>query len=100
MAESTSGQDKENPVNWLASHVGKVAAFAHVGSCHLDLMRSQCCKFNKHLFVEVNFGLASIFFQQKNKENSEQESISKKSKKKKEKKKRGPRLSHAELWDI
>ena len=60
-------------------------------------MHSQCCIFNKHLIVEVNFGLASTFFQQKNKENSEQESISKKSKKKKEKKKRGPRLSHAEL---
>lgn len=60
-------------------------------------MHSQCCIFNKYLFVEVKFGLASIFFQQKNKENSEQESISKKSKKKKEKKKRGPRLSHAEL---
>jgi len=61
-------------------------------------MRSQCCIFNEHLFnVEVKFGLASIFFQQKNYENSEQESISKKSKKKKEKKKRGPRLSHAEL---
>lgn len=67
---------------------------------HLDLMHSQCCIFNKHLFVEVKFGLASIFFQQKNNENREQESISKKSTKKKDKKKRGPRLSHAELWDI
>ena len=60
-------------------------------------MRSQCCIYNKHPFVEVKFGLASIFFQQKNNENREQESVSKKSTKKKDKKKRGPRLSHAEL---
>lgn len=31
MAESTSGQDKANPVNWLATRVGKVAARAHLG---------------------------------------------------------------------
>ena len=31
MAESTSRQDKANPVNWLATHVGKVAARAHLG---------------------------------------------------------------------
>ena len=60
-------------------------------------MHSQCCIFNKHPFVEVKFGLASIFFQQKNNDNREQEGISKKSKKKTEKKKRGPKLSHAEL---
>ena len=31
MAESTSGQDKANPFNWLATRVGKVAARAHLG---------------------------------------------------------------------